>query len=193
MLPNTISILIATAGVTIGVLGIMIGAIPFLKKKGVDVDKTIKDLNTKGELIEGITDQLKPVLPKKVVNVIDLIEKWAPIAAGKAEQMVHAGEIGKDDRATTAEDVVLSVLKEAEIEVDENKKKLIDAAIKNAVNDFGHAPKDVKQIQAQAEATQKQLQSEKEQIQAQLSQVQNENAQLKQTIASVQATLQPTQ
>lgn len=67
------------------------------------------------------------------------MQKWAQIAVGDAEQLYHAGDINKDERRKVAESVVESVLKELNIDIDENKRELIDAAIKNAVNELGHS------------------------------------------------------
>ncbi|KOF56823.1 hypothetical protein AGR56_09185 [Clostridium sp. DMHC 10] len=140
MISNNTLMLISVIGVTFGALGAMLGVVPYLKKKNVNVDGAIKELNNKGEIVKAVADELKPILPKSAQTVIEIIEKWAPIAVGKAEQLYHAGDIQKDDRAQIAENVVLSVLKEMNINLDDNKKELIDAAIKNAVKDLGHAP-----------------------------------------------------
>ena len=135
MLSNNVLVLISTLGVTFGALGTILGVVPYLKKKNVNVDGAIKELNSKGELVQAAVDEIKPLLPTPAQGVINIIEKWAPIAAGSAEQLYHAGDIAKDDRAGSAESVVLNVLKEMNVEVDDNKKALIDATIKNAVND----------------------------------------------------------
>ena len=139
MVSNNVLVLISTLAVTFGVLGTILGAVPYLKKKNVNVDGAIKELNSKGELVQAAVDEIKPLLPTPAQGVINIIEKWAPIAAGSAEQLYHAGDIGKDDRAGSAEKVVYSVLKEMNIEIDDNKKNIINAAIKNAVNDLGHS------------------------------------------------------
>ncbi|WP_234121185.1 hypothetical protein [Clostridium hydrogenum] len=140
MLSSNLLGVIAMLGTTVGVLGAVIGILPYAKKKGINVDGAIKELNTKGALVQAAVDEVKALLPIQAQGVINLIEKWAPIAVGNAEQLYHAGDIGKDDRAGAAESVVLNVLKELNIEVDDNKKALIDATIKNAVNDLGHVP-----------------------------------------------------
>lgn len=174
MVSNNLLGVIAMLGTTVGVLGIVLGILPYAKKKDINVDGAIKELNSKGELIQAAVDEIKPILPTQAQGVINLIEKWAPIAAGNAEQLYHAGDISKDDRAGAAESVVLNVLKEMNITVDDNKKALIDATIKNAVNDLGHAPADAKQLQA----TQDDLKAKNQELQ-------DKNTQLQQTINQI--------
>lgn len=162
MLSNNTLMLISVLGVTFGVLGTILGITPYLKRKNVNVDGALKELNSKGELVQAAVDEIKPLLSTPAQNIINVIERWAPIAAGSAEQLYHSGDIGKDDRAGVAESVVLNALKELKIEVDDNKKTLIDATIKNAVNDFGH------KTPAEAEKA------------AQLAKIQEENSKLTQ-------------
>lgn len=178
MVSNNLLGVIAMLGTTVGVLGIVLGILPYAKKKDINVDGAIKELNSKGELIQAAVDEIKPILPTQAQGVINLIEKWAPIAAGNAEQLYHAGDISKDDRAGAAESVILNVLKELNITVDDNKKALIDATIKNAVNDLGHAPV------SEAEKN-KQLQDTLNKV----NNLQSENQQLQQKINTIKSTV----
>ena len=130
-----------------GILGILSGAVivmlivfPILKKRGIDVndvlDQTKKAVDSSGKILTIV----KSTLPNNgVLNILDIVQKWAQIAVGDAEQLYHAGDINKDERTKVAESVVVSVLKELNIDIDENKRELIDAAIKNAVNELGHS------------------------------------------------------
>lgn len=177
MLSNNISMLISVLGVTFGVLGIMLGVVPYLKKKNVNVDGAIKELDSKGELVQAVADEIKPLLPTQAQIIMNTIEKWAPIAAGKAEQLYHAGDAQKEDRTQIAENVVISTLKEMKVTVDDNKKELIDAAVKNAVNDLGHAPT------SEAEKN-KQLQDALNKIDT----LQNQNLQLQQKLSTIKST-----
>ncbi|MFL0251236.1 hypothetical protein ACJDT4_12440 [Clostridium neuense] len=177
MISNNTLMLISVLGVTFGVLGTMLGIVPYLKKKNVNLDGTIKELNDKGEIAKAVADELKPILPKSAQAVIEIIEKWAPIAAGKAEQLYHAGDIQKDDRAQIAENVVISILKEMSITIDDNKKELIDAAIKNAVNELGH------KIPTEAEKA-----TQFAKIQEENNQLKTKNLQLQQTVNQINAT-----
>lgn len=136
---NNIYIYAVLLGVLGGVIGSMLFLFPYLKKKGIDVGSK---LDTAQKIVDDgdkILSIVKPILPKnQVVNVLDIIDKWAKIAVGNSEQLYHAGELGPDDRKVTAENVVTNVAEQAGITVDENKKQLIHAAIESAVNDLGH-------------------------------------------------------
>ncbi|WP_175412965.1 hypothetical protein [Clostridium sp. AWRP] len=169
---NSINILIAIGGVV--VLGATLLLFPNLKKKGIDVDGVIDKVANEAEAIISVGKEvLLPANP--VINVLDLIDKWAKIAAGNSQQLSHAGVISKDARSQVAENVVLNVCQEAKIPVDENKKALIDAAIKNAVNDFGHEP------------------TTEAQKQEQIIKLTQENADLKQKLEAIQNTVASTQ
>lgn len=127
-------------GVIGGVLGTIIFLFPYLKSKGINIKPVLADIkklvNTSGKLI----DAASIVLPSnKTLSTVKIIEEWAKIAVGDAEQRYHAGDICKEERNKVAENVVYSVLKEMNIEVDDNKKNIINAAIQNAVNDLGHS------------------------------------------------------
>ncbi|KOF57577.1 MULTISPECIES: hypothetical protein [Clostridium] len=127
-------------GVLGGVLGTIIFLFPYLKSKGVDLKSVLSDIENVVDVSGKAIDVISGIVPNnKAVNILEIIEKWAKIAVGDAEQLYHAGDISKDGRAEIAESVVYSVLKEMNINIDDNKKELINAAIKNAVNDLGHS------------------------------------------------------
>lgn len=127
-------------GVTVCVLLVLLALFPLLIKKGINLDNYFKETEKVVDTSNKLLGLANEVLPNnKAVNILEIIDKWAKIAVGNAEQLYHAEGIQKDERAETAENVVLNVLKELNIEVDDNKKALIAAAIKNAVNDLGHA------------------------------------------------------
>lgn len=127
-------------GALVGVIIVMLIIFPVLKRKGIKVqdllDQTKKVVDSSGDILNVV----KTLMPNNnVVNILQIVEKWAEIAVGDAEQLFHAGEIDKCDREAVAKSVVLNVLKELNIDVDDSKKQLIDAAIKNAVNELGHS------------------------------------------------------
>lgn len=130
--------LVIILAVVAGVLVALLGILPYLKKKGINTTAIVKEVENKGELAEKVADIIKPLLPKDVTSAIDLIKKWGPIACGYSEQICHAGDIDKNDRAVVAENVVLNVLKQYNIVPDDNEKSLIDVTIKNAVDKLGH-------------------------------------------------------
>ena len=130
--------LVIILAVVAGVLVVLLGILPYLKKKGINPTTIVKEVENKGEIAEKVADIIKPLLPKNVASSIDLIEKWGPIACGYAEQIAHAGDIDKNDRAIVAENTVLNVLKQYKITPTDDEKALIDVTIKNAVNALGH-------------------------------------------------------
>lgn len=166
--------MLVTVGVTGVVLGVLSG-ITYCRKKNINIDKDIDTVNnivnTAGPVID-VADVLLPNNP--AVAVLKTIEGWAKIAAGNAEELKHAGDINGDQRAAAAEKVVTAVLRELNVEVTDNRKILIDAAIKDTVGSFGHKePTD-----AEKEAQLQQLQTEKAQLVS-------ENTNLKNTINTI--------
>lgn len=127
-------------GVIGGVLGTIIFLFPYLKSKGINIKSVLMDIKSVINVSEKLIDTASGIVPdNKALNAVKAIEEWAKIAVGDAEQLYHSGDICKEERAKVAESVVYSVLKEMNIEIDDNKKSIITAAIQNAVNDLGHS------------------------------------------------------
>lgn len=127
-------------GVIGGVLGTIMFLFPYLKSKGINIKSVLMDIRSVINVSDKLIDAASGIVPdNKALNVVKAIEEWAKIAVGDAEQLYHSGDICKEERAKVAENVVYSVLKEMNIEIDDNKKNIINAAIKNAVNDLGHS------------------------------------------------------
>lgn len=136
---NQVLMYITIFSVVFGVIGIVVGLVPFLKRKGFPIGAILdntKDVVNKADETVTVLDKLMP--DNKVIDVLEIITKWAKIAVGNAEQLYHTGEIGKVQRAEVADKIVYDVLKMLNIEVTENLKPLIDAAIKESVNALGH-------------------------------------------------------
>lgn len=141
---TNLNVLLIVLGVTLGVIVALLVLLPLLKKKGVNTSEILNNATNITNSLDKVISVAQDLLPNNpALNVLTTIEKWAKIAAGNAQQLYHAGEITGDERATTAERIVLNVLAEMKISVDNNKKALIDAAIKNAVNDLGHNNPDI--------------------------------------------------
>ncbi|KZL93575.1 phage holin, LLH family [Clostridium magnum] len=172
--------LVTTGVVTGGVLSFL-GFTFYAKKKGIKLgsilNKAEEVVNTAGATL----DTIEPVLPPAIASNLEYIEKWAKIAVGKAQQLYHSGEIGKDDRKTKAEEVVNDLLKELNITTTDSIKTLIDAAIEYAVNESGHVEK-----------TEAEKEIEKQALQAQVAQLTTENTTLKNAITTAASTVQTT-
>jgi FtsZ-binding cell division protein ZapB len=190
---KNLTILLIIALLIIVVLFVVYVAIPFLKKKNVDISKqlnTALDLVDKAGAALNVANEVIPTNP--VLGTLNIIEKWAKIAVGNAQQLYHAGDIEKGDRAAAAENVVLTVLGELSIPVDDNKKTLIDASIKEAVNALGHAPVDIKILQDQnSQLIQNNavLKNTNTTLQQQNTQLNSTNVQLQTTIANIQSSV----
>lgn len=138
MLSNNTLQLISILTAAWGVIGTIFGIVPYAKKKGINLKADLAKTENIAEGVEKIVTEIRPLLHGSSANVADVIMEWGPVAAGYAEQLFHAGDIQADQRGQYAENIVLSVLKELKIEIDDNKKTIIDATIKDAVNNLGH-------------------------------------------------------
>lgn len=168
--------LLVTGLIAGGVIGFLSG-IPYLKKKGINVDGIIDKAEQVVNVAGTTLDAVEPLLPPTIANNLEYIEKWAKIAVGKADQLYHAGDIGKDDRKTTEESVVDDLLKELNITPTESIKALINASILNAVNESGHK-----------DPTEAEKQAKEQALQAQVAQLTTERDNLKNAITQFTAT-----
>ncbi len=168
--------LLVIGGVVGAVIGFL-GRIPFLKKKGVNIAQGIDTASNIVKAADPVINAVNAILPgNKTVGVLKVIEKWASIAVGQAQQLYYSESIGRDERISTAQNVVYNALLELNIPLDQNKKNLINAAIENAVKDLGHNKTEDDKI------------AEKQALQAQVIQLTTENTNLRNTIAQVNAT-----
>lgn len=173
------------SGVVIG--GITAYGVLSFKRKGVAPGKILEDVQKVVLASDTIIDVAEDVCPNSQANtILNTIKEWGPIAAGFAQQLCHSGDISKEERTSSAEKIVCAVLKELNIDVTDNQKIIIDAAIKDMVNKFGHK-----------EPSEAEKQAKEQTLLNQVTQLVSENTQLKQTIAQVNATtactVQPTQ
>lgn len=168
--------------VIVFVLGVVIGLIPYIKNKGINTDKA---LDTAQKVIDGSGKILKvanEVLPNNpAVNILSVIEKWAAIAVGNAEQLNHTGAIQKDQRAAEAEKIVLNVIGELNIKLTDSEKELIHAAMGSAINDLGHK----EPTEAEKAAEKEKLQQDITSLQNDKSNLQIENSQLKEKLSNI--------
>lgn len=172
MLSGEVLSLITISGVVGGVLGAMLKGIPFLNKKGVNIDKALATTEQIADVSDKALDVAGEIMPNNpVIKVLDKVAEWAKIAAGNAQQLYHTGDLKSDERFTTAQNIVYSALKELNVDLSDLRKVLIDAAIRDAVNSLGHAP-----------VSEQQLLQQKQELEQQ-------NIQLKQTIEQVQNTV----
>ncbi|WP_446898625.1 hypothetical protein ACSVC9_01490 [Clostridium sp. LBM24168] len=171
--------IIAVGGVLVGVIGIMFGLVPYLKRKNINAEKV---LDTTGDVLKATEPliQVAKAIPalKPAATLVDWIEQKAAAGVKAAEQLYHAGSLqSNEEKFRAAQETVYAALKEIDVTPTDNQKKLIDDFIQEAVNDLGHATPTEAERNAQIAK-----------IQHELAAAQAENAQLKQTVATIQST-----
>lgn len=172
--------IIAVGGVVVGVIGVMFGLMPYLKKKNVDTDKI---LDTTGDVLKATEPliQVAKTIPslKPAATLVDWIEQKAVAGVKAAEQLYHAGSLQtNEEKFKAAQQTVYDALKEIDITPSDNQKKLIDDFIQESVNDLGHATPTEAEKNAQIAKAQQDLAA-----------VQAENTQLKQKLTTIQSTV----
>lgn len=136
---NQVLVYITIFSVAFGVIGIVVGLVPYFKKKGLPVGTILSNAQDAVDKANDTVVLLDKLMPNnKVIDILEIIARWAKIAVGNAEQLYHTGEIDKPQRAEVANKVVYDVLKMLNIEVTESLVPIIDAAIKESVNALGH-------------------------------------------------------
>ncbi len=175
---NQILQLISILGAIVGVIGATL-AFKSLKNKGVDVEGYINTTKEVINIADKTLEVAKEIAPNNPgIKTLDVIEKWARIATGEAEQLNHSGVLDKDERKETAQNAVYNVLEELGIGLTDKRKELIDTAIQNAVKELVHKNK-----------TDQEKEIEKEDLQNKLKEKEKENETLKETINKIQNTV----
>ena len=176
-----ISNIVAIAGVLVGVVGVIFGIIPCLKKKGIDTGKVLGGTDKVLEASKPLI-QVAKTIPglKPEAALLDWIEQKAKAGVKAAEQLGHAGSLKTNsEKFQAAQQTVYAALKEIGIAPTDNQKKLIDDFIQEAVNDLGHAPAPVAAQKAELQKTSQNL-----------AKAQNENTQLRQKLTIIQSASQ---
>lgn len=178
---DTILEILMTIGCLMSFAGFII---PFLEKKGVNVEKVIDT----AEEVENVTDEginiAKSIFPNNpVVNAMDLVEKVAVKYTKNAEQLYQANRLDKDARNEVVKQQVSNILKDLGIEQTDAVKEFIDATINEVCFMLPHADEATKTLQVQ-------LQQSNVQLQAQVQDLQQSNAQLQSKLNNVQQVVQ---
>lgn len=176
-----ISNIVAIAGVLVGVVGVMFGIIPYLKKKGINTDKALEGTGEVLEASESIIKVAEGISSlKPEAALLDWIEQKAKAGVKAAEQLGHAGSLKTNsEKFQAAQQTVYAALKEIGIAPTDNQKKLADDFIQEAVNNLGHAPAPVAAQKAELQKTSQSL-----------AKAQDENTQLRQKLATIQSASQ---
>ena len=177
MYMNNILQLIIILAVALGIGGITYYVFPILKAKKINLNKIFETVNSLMVLMDGFMKTMKEVFPKsKEISIMDKIFEYAHIAVRESEQLYIISEISENQRKEKAEDYVYNILKQLNIEITDQVKKIVSGAIESEVYNLGH----VKTIDQKT--------TEKNLV-AQNNKLINENAKLKNTISNIQNTV----
>lgn len=179
MISNNVLMLISTISITWGILGTLIGVIPYLKNKGINVQDTIQNVDKGLTAADGILNVATELLPgNSIVNALKIVDKYAHVGVNQAEQLYLTSQLSEDQRNAKAKETIQAALTAANITVTPELEKIIDGAIETEVLALGH------KIPTEAEQAAKVAEIENENNQLKI-----KNAQLQQTISQTTATL----
>lgn len=130
---NTYMILGLTALTIIIVIGILYYGIPYLKSKNVPVENVLDKVSIGIDNIDNALTSINNVAPIPYFSLIDKIFDYAKIAVNNAERLYKIGNLDKNERKENAKQYVEDVLKVANIDVNDDLKKVIDGAIEAGV------------------------------------------------------------
>lgn len=125
-----ICIIVATSIVTISIEKL----IPTLSKKNNNIEKgiyTAKSIVNEAGNIISIADSILP--NNEVINVLEIIEKWAKKGVDCAEQLYKASKLEKEQRNDKAKEQVYAVLNLLNIEKTPQIEKIINNTIEAEV------------------------------------------------------------
>jgi flagellar motor component MotA len=118
------------------VFGVIVYLLPYLKKKGVNVDKTMQLVSTGLDTADKVVDSLQTFMPNTTyLPIVDKIIEYAQKGYEYAEQLNNIGKIEKGEaKKEAATKYVYDALKLAGINTEsEQVKSIIDGSIEAAV------------------------------------------------------------
>ena len=127
-------ILLLIAAVVAGFVLATVVFVPMLKKKYVNTPQiigTVQDgLATADTILDGVQAAL-PGLPG--ITVVDKVIELAQKGVNAAEQLYKSAQVPKEERKTTAVQLVKDCLTAANVEITPDIEKIIDGAVEAAV------------------------------------------------------------
>lgn len=143
MVSTNLLMVIATIGATFGIVGTVIGAIPYLTKKGVNVQGTIQNVEKGLTAADGVLTVASELLPgNPIVNALKIVDKYAHVGVNQAEQLYLTSQLPADQRNDKAKETIYAALTAANITVTPEIEKIIDGAIEAEVLALGHKTPD---------------------------------------------------
>lgn len=161
-------------GVVGGVIGFL-GAIPYLKKKGIDTEDVLKktDVVLDGaDVVIGIADKIMPMNP--IVSILKIVDKYVHIGVSQAEQLYLTSLLPKDERNAKARETIYAALNLLKINRTPEMERIIDGAIETEVLALGHK-----------EPSEAEKEVEKQALKTQVTQLTTERDTLKNTINTI--------
>jgi FtsZ-binding cell division protein ZapB len=191
---TNLTILFTIIGLAIGVGATVLVFLPYLKKKGVDTGEILGKVDAGLKEVRKYTDAAKSIVPgNKFLNILSIIEHYAEIAVGQAQQLNISSQLPADQRKKSAEDYVYSVLQKLGIEVDDNVRTIVSGVIESKVYEL-KSPEEKKSAGQTATQTQiSQLQTQNSQLQSERDKLQQENGELGKKVADMQNIVAPAQ
>jgi hypothetical protein len=114
--------------------------LPFLQKKGFNLDKAIAQTQKALDTTTATFALLKPFLEQtQGVDAVDKILASAKVGVGNAEQLYKVGKLTGDERNKAAKDYVYDTLKLSGVAITPDIVRLVDGAVEAGVNTLGHA------------------------------------------------------
>lgn len=136
---NNATIIGITLLVTLGIMGVVVGLMPILAKKGINVNEVLEktDMVVYGVgTAVGIADKLFPNNP--TVDIVAKIQNYARLGVHEAEQLYIASYLNKNERNVKAKDTIYAALKLLNIERNAEIDTIIDGAIEAECLALGH-------------------------------------------------------
>lgn len=139
---NTTQVLLIVLGIIIGVAVVLCLALPYLKRKGIDLSGIIAKSKEAVESVNAAMTTIRPFLNQSPgLAIFDKILGIAKIAVGNAEQLYHIGQLEADQRKAEATDYIYQALALAGVEVTPEVTAVVEGAIEANVLELGHKPK----------------------------------------------------
>ena len=138
---QTLIIVLAIVAAVAVITGILV---PFLRKRGVDLDKVLTQTQNAINTASTAFALVKPFIDdKQSVDVVDKVFAAANTGVGNAEQLCKLSKIDKEERHAAAVAYVHDTLKLTGIEITPEIEALTEGAIQASVNALGHKVKTV--------------------------------------------------
>lgn len=131
---NNTEILLLIVGIVGGMVLTSAVLIPLLKKKGVNTDQVMDEVQSGLKVANSVLDGVQAALPGLPgIAIVDKVVELADKSVAAAEQMKKSNQIPADQRKATAVQLVKNYLTAANVEITPDIERIIDGAVEAAV------------------------------------------------------------